>query len=119
MFVLINKPQLISLWNDNFKKRGTHLEQTITPSLNSNALKIIAVTAMIVDHATFWLLSSDSALYVILRIFGRFAAPIMCYLIAEGYFHTSNKKKYCKRLFIFALISHYPYILYSSFAYPK
>ncbi|KFN93018.1 TraX family protein [Tetragenococcus muriaticus] len=93
-------------------KKGTHLEQTITPSLNSNALKIIAVTAMIVDHATFWLLSSDSALYVILRIFGRFAAPIMCYLIAEGYFHTSNKKKYCKRLFIFALISHYPYILY-------
>ncbi|MDN5832134.1 MAG: conjugal transfer protein TraX, partial [Tetragenococcus halophilus] len=33
-------------------------------------------------------------------------------LISEGYFHTSNKKKYLKRLFIFALISHYPYILY-------
>ncbi|AYW48907.1 hypothetical protein C7K38_03650 [Tetragenococcus osmophilus] len=67
---------------------------------------------MIVDHSTFWLVSSNSALYVILRMFGRFAAPIMCYLIAEGYFHTSNKKKYMKRLFIFALISHYPYILY-------
>lgn len=67
---------------------------------------------MVVDHTTFWLISSDSMLYVILRMFGRFAAPIMCYLISEGYFHTSNKKKYLKRLFIFALISHYPYILY-------
>jgi len=82
------------------------------PSLNSNTLKIIAITAMIVDHTTFWLVSSHSISYVILRMFGRVAAPIMCYLISEGYFHTSNKKRYLKRLFIFALISHYPYILY-------
>lgn len=92
------------------------MEYTIKPSfklsLNANALKIIAVTAMIVDHSTFWLAPSNSSLYVILRMFGRLAAPIMCYLISEGYFHTSNKKKYFKRLFIFALLSHYPYILY-------
>jgi len=67
---------------------------------------------MIVDHTTFWLVPNDTLLYVVLRMFGRLAAPIMCYLISEGYFHTSNKKKYLKRLFIFALISHYPYILY-------
>ncbi|MDN6607892.1 MAG: conjugal transfer protein TraX, partial [Tetragenococcus halophilus] len=67
--------------------------------------------AMIVDHTTFWLVPSDTLFYVILRMIGRLAAPIMCYLISEGYFHTSNKKKYLKRLFIFALISHYPYIL--------
>ncbi|WP_227869102.1 TraX family protein [Tetragenococcus halophilus] len=88
------------------------MEITYKPSLNANALKIIAVTAMIVDHTTFWLVQNNTLLYVILRMFGRFAAPIMCYLISEGYFHTSNKKKYLKRLFIFALISHYPYILY-------
>lgn len=85
---------------------------TAKPSLNANALKIIAVTAMVVDHTTFWLVPGSSPLYVILRMFGRLAAPIMCYLISEGYFHTSNKKKYLKRLFVCALISHYPYILY-------
>ncbi|GMA08532.1 conjugal transfer protein TraX [Tetragenococcus halophilus subsp. flandriensis] len=88
------------------------MEIAYKPSLNANALKIIAVTAMVIDHTTFWLVPSNTALYVILRMFGRLAAPIMCYLISEGYFHTSNKKKYLKRLFIFALISHYPYILY-------
>lgn len=36
----------------------------------------------------------------------------MCYLIAEGFFYTSNIKKYITRLFIFALISHLPNVLF-------
>ncbi len=78
----------ILLW----KKKGCLFGITYKPSLNANALKIIAVTAMIVDHTTFWLVQNNTLLYVILRMFGRFAAPIMCYLISEGYFHTSIRK---------------------------
>ncbi|MFJ7616109.1 TraX family protein [Bacillus cereus] len=80
--------------------------------LNSNVLKIIAIVSMVVDHTSIWLVPKGTTLDIILHTFGRLAAPIMCYLIAEGYFFTSNIKKYTKRLFIFALISHFPFVLY-------
>lgn len=35
----------------------------------------------------------------------------MCYFIAEGYHYTRNINKYTFRLFLFALISHFPYVL--------
>ena len=54
----------------------------------------------------------DSLAFMLLRIPGRVVAPIMCYLVAEGFFYTSNVKKYTMRLFIFAAISHFPYVLY-------
>ena len=38
-------------------------------------------------------------------MFGRLTAPIMAFLLTEGYRHTRNKKKYLARLFIFAGIS--------------
>ena len=46
---------------------------------------------------------------MLLRVPGRIVAPIMCYMIAEGYHKTSNVKKYILRLLIFAVISHLPY----------
>lgn len=67
---------------------------------------------MIIDHIAVWLTATETTFETLLRGFGRFAAPIMCYLIAEGYFHTSDVKKYMQRLFILALISHFPYVLY-------
>ncbi len=44
-----------------------------------------------------------------MRFIGRLTAPTMCLFIAEGYNHTSDKKKYGTRLFIFALISQFAY----------
>ena len=35
----------------------------------------------------------------------------MCYFIAEGFYHTSNLKKYMLRLLLMALISHIPHNL--------
>lgn len=35
----------------------------------------------------------------------------MCFLIAEGYYHTSNLWRYMKRLFVMAVISHVPFAL--------
>ncbi|MBP8893695.1 MAG: hypothetical protein KBH09_15180 [Saprospiraceae bacterium] len=80
--------------------------------LTSNDLKIIAITFMFIDHMVAGFFLHDSLAFMLLRIPGRVVAPIMCYLVAEGFFYTSNVKKYTMRLFIFAAISHFPYVLY-------
>lgn len=45
---------------------------------------------------------------------GRLAFPLFAFMIVEGYFHTSNLKKYVKRLFILALLSEIPFNLMTS-----
>ncbi len=79
--------------------------------LTGNQLKIIAIAAMTLDHCVAVFMPQDMAGRWILRMLGRMAAPIMCYLIAEGYYHTSNLKKYMGRLLLVAVISHIPYNL--------
>ena len=64
--------------------------------LNSNALKMIAIIAMTIDHIA-WLVFPDyphEVLPVILHTIGRLTCPIMCYFIAEGYHYTKNIRKY-------------------------
>ncbi len=80
-------------------------------AISANWLKILAATAMVVDHTVALFLPHGSMLRLILRMFGRIAAPCMCFMIAEGYHYTSNRKKYLIRLLVFALISHAPYNL--------
>lgn len=80
--------------------------------LTSNALKIIVIMAMFVDHASTWLVSWGSMLDIALHSYGRLVAPVMSYLIVDGYFHTSNVKKYLARLFLLAAVSHFPYVMY-------
>lgn len=70
---------------------------------------------MTIDHIA-WLLYpgySREILPIVLHIIGRLTCPIMCYFIAEGYHHTKDINKYTKRLFLFAVISHFPYVLAS------
>lgn len=83
--------------------------------LNSNWIKIIAIAAMTADHIA-WLAFpgySTELLPMILHIIGRLTCPIMCYFIAEGYYHTKDINKYTARLFLFAILSHVPYMLAS------
>ena len=78
--------------------------------LNVNQLKIIAIVAMTIDHVAA-VFMPFGPLMTVLRCIGRLAAPIMCFMIAEGYHHTSNRGKYLLRLLIFALIAHIPFTL--------
>lgn len=78
-------------------------------SLNANCLKAIAVFAMVLDHCTTLFLPQNSPLSFAFHAVGQLAAPIMCFFIAEGYFYTSNLKKYMLRLLLMAVVSHVPY----------
>ena len=80
------------------------------PSVHANALKLVAVLAMLIDHVAYWLAPKGTIWEISLHAAGRLTAPIMCFLIAEGYFHTSDLRRYMSRLFVFAAISHFPFV---------
>lgn len=84
--------------------------------INANTLRVIACILMLMDHSWATVIpGSDWLTYA-----GRMAFPIFAFQIAEGFFHTSDFKKYARRLFIFALISEIPFnLMYaSSVIYP-
>jgi len=70
--------------------------------MNAFVLKIIALTAMFVDHvgAAF---PTNTPLWF--RVVGRLTFPIFVYLLAEGFRYTRSPQKYLLRLFAFAIIS--------------
>lgn len=78
--------------------------------LNGFCLKVIAVLTMLTDHTAAIFLTPGAA-YVNLRIIGRIAFPIFCFLLAEGVIYTHSLKRYALRLFVFALISEIPFDL--------
>ena len=63
--------------------------------LSGNALKIIALVSMTIDHIGYILLPE----LIWMRIVGRIAFPLFAFLIAEGCKHTKNKLKYFLLIF--------------------
>ena len=70
-------------------------------------LKLLAMVTMLIDHTGMALFPQMPEL----RLVGRLAFPVYCFLLAEGAAHTSNFGNYLGRLAAFAVISEVPYDL--------
>lgn len=88
--------------------------------ISADSLKWIALITMLIDHTGAsilekipqyttldWVFPLDMAL----RLIGRIAFPIYCFLLVEGFYKTCSRKKYAFNLLIFALISEIPFEL--------
>ncbi len=105
---------------------------------SGSTLKLIAVITMIIDHTAAGVLGrylfmsgigsldinnmavidqwmdQNAALYGaynIMRMIGRIAFPIYCFLLVQGFEYTHNRLKYAARLLLFAAISELPFDL--------
>lgn len=82
--------------------------------LNATLIKTIAIVAMLIDHIASGFVNLYTVQGQLMHIIGRLTAPIMCFFIVQGYLHTRSLKKYFVRMVIFAVISHFPYVLKST-----
>ncbi len=87
--------------------------QTKLKCLNGTQLKALAMLLMLLDHA-YWTIAFEHEWMTCL---GRLAFPLFAFLVAEGYRHTGNFKRYFGRMFLFALITEIPFNLMTSVWY--
>lgn len=80
-------------------------------TLNRDAIKYIAMFTMLLNHIAHVFLTRGTPVYELLEDIGYFTAPVMCFFLVEGYLHTRSKLKYGCRLFFFAILSQWPYLL--------
>lgn len=103
------------------------------PRLSGTVLKLIAIVTMFIDHIGAVIIepgllhSTDEELMfqtlqtpeglgwllldMLLRMVGRLAFPIFCFLLVEGFLHTRSPGRYLLRLSAFAVISELPFNL--------
>lgn len=92
--------------------------------ITGTGLKTIAVVTMLIDHIAagfllYWLNQQTDVdvfnhyrtVYMVMRCIGRMAFPIYCYMLVEGFLHTSNLKKYVQRILTMAVVSELPFDL--------
>ena len=81
------------------------------PTLNGSTLKTIAVISMVIDHCAYFLMTSDTRQYEVMRCLGRIAFPVFAFLAVEGFLHTRNRMHYLHTLLGFAVVSEVPWLL--------
>ena len=105
--------------NERFYKNNESLKAKFF--LNGNALKVIAIIAMTIDHLAWMGIyeynQAETPMQIFLHCIGRITAPIMFFFVAEGYHHTKNYWKYLSRMAMLAVVSHFAfcYFAYQSF----
>lgn len=77
--------------------------------MSSFVIKCIACITMLLDHIKY---SGPVFQNFLTEYFGRLSFPLFAFLASEGYRHTSDLKKYYKRLIIFGIISQIPFMLF-------
>lgn len=80
--------------------------------LSAYQIKVIAIIAMTIDHIAWMWVPAVTAAGQCMHTIGRITAPIMCYLLVEGYIHTHDVRKYTFRLGIFAVVSAFTFCYY-------
>lgn len=76
--------------------------------MTSFALKLIALISMLFDHCGYIFFNRVTFFNVI----GKVSFPIFAFQISEGYKHTKKLKLYFFRLFVFAIASQIPFMLF-------
>lgn len=86
------------------------------PGFNGYQLKLLALLTMTLDH---WaVVFQPKGWYWLLRLVGRMAFPLYCFLLVEGFCHTRNRKRYGGRLLLMAVVSDLPFDLMAAGHWP-
>ncbi|MGF7145933.1 hypothetical protein HNQ56_004381 [Anaerotaenia torta] len=123
---------------DNSAMTMMEAPKKVRKGIPGSTLKLIAIIVMLIDHtaatildrilqirgteslngtdiqASMNFLIDNAGIYtanLIMRLIGRIAFPIFCFLLVEGFKYTRNKWNYAIRLGIFALVSEIPFDL--------
>ncbi len=75
--------------------------------LSAWSLRVLAMACMLCDHLWATIIPGNDWLTWV----GRLAYPVFAFLLAEGFRHTGNFKKYWGRMALFAVLSEVPFDL--------
>ncbi|MGL6174612.1 MAG: TraX family protein, partial [Cellulosilyticaceae bacterium] len=76
--------------------------ETLKKGLDGYTLKILALIFMTFDHISSFLLGAVD-IPIWFNWIGRISAPIFIFMVAEGFYHTHNRKKYMLRLYLWSV----------------
>ncbi|MDR3085630.1 MAG: conjugal transfer protein TraX [Christensenellaceae bacterium] len=86
---------------------------------SSDAIKLWAITAMLIDHIAWLFIPLESPLGLASHLIGRTTIPIMCFGVAEGYRFSHDRRRYALRLLLFAALSHLPFVYFETGSIPS
>lgn len=78
--------------------------------LNYFQIKILAIVAMTLGHIAGVWVETGSTLGQSLHFFGRITAPLMSFLLVEGFFRVKQYPRYVIRLGVFAVLAQVPFV---------